>query len=372
MDHIPTYSLPPDHSRMGRGFYPSSTGDSPPAPSSDAHGPSITFAPSVSVCKGSSFESRQPTQTPPAHPVTVLPPAQPVIPVIAPPPAEPPPPTLLPLLDLSLSCSPLHQKGLLMHMLVHDGPVSPPSHFDQFQDSWDTTASVLLTDSPRGPRPFGSVHRVTSNPRVLGFHGGARSYARINLTALAKSATTGSLIDGGANICITGDLNSLFDVVAIPPLSISVAVEGDSSIDDCCTARGMTLLQLDDGSIYWQVCYFCKNAVETIISPQAIVDSSDVFQSWHQTGYRNDVSTPGCIRFDSHDGLLTMSMSLVLHDGLHYCPTNVFAVDTLPALRYSPAVRRVVGSESLPGLPPVPRKTRSHERFLPVSKAKQA
>ena len=144
-----------------------------------------------------------------------------------------------------------------------------------------------------------------------------------------------------------------------------------SSIDDCCTARGMTPLQLDDGSIYWQVCYFCKNAVETIISPQAIVDSSDVFQSWQQTGYRNGVSTPGCIRFDSHDGLLTMNMSLVLHNGLHYCPTDVYAVDTLPALRYSPAVQRVVGPESLPGFPPVPRTTRSQERFLPVSKAKQ-
>jgi len=26
----------------------------------------------------------------------------------------------------------------------------------------------------------------------------------------------------------------------------------------------MTPLQLDDGSIYWQVFYYCKNAVETI------------------------------------------------------------------------------------------------------------
>ena len=371
---------------MGSGFYPSSTGDSPPAPSSDARGPSVTFAPGETVGQGSSFASCTPNpvipasrtvsllpSTPPAHPVTVLPPAQPppVIPVLAPPPAEPPPPTLLPLIDFSLSCSHIHQKGSLLHMLVHDGPVSPPSHFDQFLDSWNTTSSALLHDSPRGPRPVGSVHRVTSNPRVFGFQGGGRSYARINLTALAPSVTPGSLIDGGANICITGDLNSLFDVVAIPPLSISVAVEGASSIDDCCTARGMIPLQLDDGSIYWQVCYFCKNAVETIISPQAIVDSSDVFQSWHQTGYRNGVSTPGCIRFDSHDGLLTMSMSLVLHDGLHYCPTDVYAVDTLPASRYSPAVQRVVGSESLPGFPLVPRKTRSHERFLPVSKAKQ-
>ncbi len=187
------------------------------------------------------------------------------------------------------------------------------------------------------------------------------------MTALAPPATPGWLIDGGANICLTGDLDSLFDVVTIPPLAISVAVEGTSSIDDCCTAPGLTPIQLDDGSIYWQVCYFCANAVETIISPQAIVDSSDVFQSWQQTGYRCGVSTPGCIRFDSHDGLLTMKISLVLHDRLHYCPTDVYAIDNLPASRFSPAVRRVVGPAPLP----VPGKSRSHKRFIPTSKAKQ-
>jgi hypothetical protein len=184
---------------------------------------------------------------------------------------------------------------------------------------------------------------------------------------LAPSATPGRLIDGGANICITGDLDSLFDVLAIPPLSISVAVEGTSSIDDCCTARGLTPIQLDDGLIYWQVWYFCANAVETIISPQAIVDSSDVFQSRHQTGYRCGVSTPGCIRFDSHDGLLTMKMSLVLYDGLHYCPTDVYAVDDLPASRFLPAVWRVAGPTPLP----VPGKSCSHKQFIPTSKAKQ-
>ena len=97
------------------------------------------------------------------------------------------------------------------------------------------------------------------------------------------------------------------------------------------------------------------------------MDSSDVFQSWHQTGYRCGVSTPGCIRFDSHDGLLTMCMTLVLQDGLHYCPTDVYAVDTMPASRFLPAVRRVTCPASLP----VPGKSRSHERFSPASKAKQ-
>jgi hypothetical protein len=276
--------------------------------------------------------------------------------------------------DENLNCctASLHSHtGLLLHMLVHDGPETYPSPFGLFKDSWDTTAPVLLPDSLRGPRSFGSVQWVLSCPRVLGFQGGGWSYACINFSAMATSTTPGRLIVGGANICITGNMDSLFDVVAIPPLSISVAVEGKPSLDDCCTARGMTPLQLNDGSIYWQVCYFCKNAVETIISPQAIVDSSDVFQSWHQTGYRHGVFTPGCILFDSHDGLINMRMTLVLHDGLHYCPMDVYAIDKITALRYLPAVWRVTCPKSLPGLPPVPGKSCSHERFIPAFKAKQ-
>ena len=78
---------------------------------------------------------------------------------------------------------------------------------------------------------------------------------------MSTAASSGRRIDGGANIYIIGDIDSLFDVVEIPPLPISVAVEGDLSINNCCTARGWTPLQLDDGSIYWQVCYYCKNAV---------------------------------------------------------------------------------------------------------------
>ena len=56
-----------------------------------------------------------------------------------------------------------------------------------------------------------------------------------------------------------------------------------------------------------------------------------------------------------------MSRTLVLHDhdGLHYCPTNVYAVDidTMPASRFSPAVRRV----AFPATLSVPGKSRSHE-----------
>ncbi len=78
--------------------------------------------------------------------------------------------------------------------------------------------------------------------------------------------------------------------------------------------------------------------MEMIISPQAIVDLTDVFRSWHQTGYQNGDSTLGCIWFDSYDGLLSMTMTLVHHEGLHYCPTDAYTIDHTPTMRYSPAL----------------------------------
>ncbi len=72
-----------------------------------------------------------------------------------------------------------------------------------------------------------------------------------------------------------------------------------------------------------------------------------------------------------HDGLLSMHMTLVLHDGLYYCPTNVYAMDSMPALHYAPAIWRVAGSKHLPGFAPGPQRSCLHECCIPVSKAKQ-
>jgi len=167
-----------------------------------------------------------------------------------------------------------------------------------------------------------SITRVAGSPRVFGLRKDSRSYVQVR-------KTSSSLIDGGANICLTGDLNILVDVVEIPPLPISVAVNGDApTLDDSCTRRGYLPLKLSDGSTHWQLCFYCKNAVETIISPQAILASSDVFVSRTQTGYKD--GRPGQIRFDSHDGLLTMKLDLDYRDGLYYCPTDVLTVNSSP------------------------------------------
>ena len=101
-----------------------------------------------------------------------------------------------------------------------------------------------------------------------------------------------TLVDGGANIFLTGDLNLLVDVIEIPPLPILVAINGEEPhIDDSFTRRGYLPLNLSDGSTHWQLCFYCKNVVETIISPQAILASSDVFAAdWIQR--RSPRTTP--------------------------------------------------------------------------------
>jgi hypothetical protein len=123
-------------------------------------------------------------------------------------------------------------------------------------------------------------------------------------------------MDGGTNICVMGNIWSMVGVVDIQPMPISVALAGtDVSDDDCCTECGFIPLTCSDGSIYWRLCFYCPNVVETIISPQAVLVSSDVFYSWMKTGFKD--GRPGTIRFDSANGLLMMNIALNCLNGLY-------------------------------------------------------
>ena len=167
-----------------------------------------------------------------------------------------------------------------------------------------------------------SITRVVGSPQVFGLRDDSRSYVQVR-------KTSSSLIDGGANICLTGDIDILVNVFEIPPLPMLVAIHGDvPTLDDSCTRQGYLSLTLSDGSTHWQMCFYCKNVVETIISPQAILASSEVFASWTQIGFKD--GHPGQIRLDSHDGLATMKLDLEYCDGLYYCPTVVITIDQLP------------------------------------------
>ncbi len=277
-----------------------------------------------------------------------------------PPPAEPPPSAPA---DASYDTPPGSIIDNILKSQERPTPPTTPFEFPFYTPSTlrATTSDHTDTTTTIFP-PSASIIRVVVTSRVFGIKDDSRSSIQI---------TEWSLMDAGANICLTGDVEILADVVDIPPLPITVALNGNgSSVDDCCTKGGFIPLALSDGTIHWQLCYYSANSVEMIISPQAILNSSDIFASWTMTGYKD--TRPGAIRFDSRDGFLNMIINLVYRDGLYYCPTDVFTLGTCPLLPECatlptfpvPTVNRVVN-------PPPPPVLRRSLRFAPTSKARQ-
>ncbi len=200
-------------------------------------------------------------------------------------------------------------------------------------------------------------------PRVYGLKGDEGSFVHVMSLMRAvvgwEAIDNLSLMDGGANICITSILSLLVDIVSIPPLPISVAnTSGSFSLDDCCTKWGLILLTLSDGFVHYQPCYYCKNATETIISPEVILAASNTLVHWTQEGHKGDAS--GSIWFTSNSGLYSITMELENRDGLYYCPTDVFTVDHNPVRCPIPMIRRILAPE--PKL--LPKKSK---RYVPVT-----
>jgi hypothetical protein len=210
-------------------------------------------------------------------------------------------------------------------------PAYPTTPFEfPFHIAEEAYCDFNVLDGLPQPCLMDSVTHVVRLPRVCGLS------LDDDLVVPVSRAVTGSdtldnpsLMDGGANICLTGILDLLVEVVLIAPLPIMVATKtGNISMDDCCTKRDLLLLTLADGLVYFQPCYYCKNVVETIISTQAILAASDVPVQWTQTGHKD--GSPGTIRFNSDSGLYSISMTLEIRDVLYYCPMDVFTVDWDP------------------------------------------
>jgi hypothetical protein len=212
--------------------------------------------------------------------------------------------------------------------------------------------------------PMDSVTRVVGLPCICGLKCENDMVAWVTWLATALAAADNpSLMDGGANICITGILSLLVDIETITPLPILVATTlGSISLDDCCTKWGLLPLTLANGLVYYQLCYYCKNATETIISPEAIIAASDTLVHWMQTGHKG--MGPGSICFSSDSGLYSITISLEKRDGLYYCPTDVFTVDRDPVRPSEPIIRRAVApiASQPPGLP------RRQKRYTTVTR----
>jgi hypothetical protein len=252
----------------------------------------------------------------------------------------------------------------------HTVPRSPNTPFKfPFYDTPDFPKVSIIDEQHTATTPLYSVIRVVARPRLFGIKQDSRSAVTLKSDWM--------LMDAGANICLTGDVSLLADAVTISPLPITVALHGDgpSSFDDCCTQMGYLPLTLTDGSIHWQQCFYSANTVKTIISPQAILATTDVFASWTMTGYRD--SRPGAIRFDSHDGFLSMVFELECCDGLYYCPTDVFMLGKCPstsglaAANLHPPLRIPLPKVHQTITSPTPPILRRSSRFEPTSKARQ-
>jgi hypothetical protein len=206
------------------------------------------------------------------------------------------------------------------------------------------------------PTLVDSITHIIGSPHVYGITG-----TDATLVKIAPSGNSCPLIDGGSNICVTGDLQLLIDSVDIPPMAISVALDGPpSSFDDTITERGLLQFTLLDGTTYHQPCYYCANMAETIISPAAVLASSDQLYFWTQVGCK-DPTKPGSLQCTSRDGRFSLTFDLEYHEGLYYCTSDVYTSDTDPMRGQC----HCTVAPNVPGVHCTPPK------FLPTSKACQ-
>ena len=145
--------------------------------------------------------------------------------------------------------------GILLRPMSPNTPLEFP-----FQLPEATYLDFNVGHVSKQPLTHDSIKRVVGLMRVCGLTANSDVLVKVSRTCgLADKFDIPSLIDGGANICLTGTLDLLMDDEDIAPLHVSVATAGGAvSVDDCCTKKGLLPISLDNGSIYYQPCYYCK------------------------------------------------------------------------------------------------------------------
>ena len=156
---------------------------------------------------------------------TVMPPPCNIQPCLPPP--EPPPMDLVPGADMDSACGQPH--SFPMGSILDDKDIGRPNlpitpfefPFDPTVDQYfDSVIATLL----KLTSTMDSVTCVITNPCVCGLNGDSSSWVQTLPTGTGHRFS--SMVDGGANICLTGTLSLLVDTISIPPMPISVAVEG--------------------------------------------------------------------------------------------------------------------------------------------------
>ena len=166
--------------------------------------------------------------------------------------------------------------------------------------------------------PTKFIH-ISCSPRVCNIQGDSTTIHR-------TPDPNRKLVDSGANICITNDLDILVDITDVAPFSISVATEGDVADDSHCTKKGLLPVTLDNGKTIYVPCYYCPTVVDTIVSPEALIESHTAYAQWRQTGYKNP-DTPGKLELMDAAGSVLGTLSLHRKNNLYYCVSHTFALE---------------------------------------------
>lgn len=173
-----------------------------------------------------------------------------------------------------------------------------------------------------------SLYWKTAESTVCGLADTTNVWNRPRILKLLEDV---GLIDPGANICMTHALALLHNVRRLrTPLAVGVALDNDSTPrQSVCTHVGELPLRLSDGNTHFQLCYYNPQATETFISPQAIVESSDVLAHWSMQG-SSLPNQGGSLRFESEDGHSTFEINLTRRNGLYYCSGDTFSPAPTP------------------------------------------
>jgi hypothetical protein len=122
-----------------------------------------------------------------------------------------------------------------------------------------------------------------------------------------------SLVDGGANVCITNDPTLLVDIIEIDPISLGRVV-GNKSTSLFCMHKGFLLTPLLDSSVNYQPFLVYPDAMDTFLSPEHIINNNHKFACWCQEGskmgLRNSRPHLGCLSFYGHNSNLLLSLPL--------------------------------------------------------------
>ena len=128
---------------------------------------------------------------------------------------------------------------------------------------WQPPAAILLNDI---------LHDDSKNPNSTG----------IFTTRIEYQGSRFVQTDTGANICATGDLHTLRDVINITPRQVN-SVNKDETQNATLTKMGYKDLMCSDGKHLAVKVFYGPNIDGTIISPQALVKQyNTIFSGWYQ------------------------------------------------------------------------------------------